>query len=188
MIVRRSHDIASWVTGASALVTESSTPDNQTIARAAAIWRPLAESQRLWRGMGWRSCGASSPGFGATLRAGPCSSVSEPWRQDGILSPKPVSTGFATTVSQRRNSKLGSIWRRYVFDLAHLRIQGRLGDDLLQGQSPASLPRYDERLLPQRRAHTRHIGLVRGGNDPTRRAVRVNSPPRLPSQISPFML
>jgi D-psicose/D-tagatose/L-ribulose 3-epimerase len=28
-----------------ALVIESFTPDNQTIARAAAIWRPLAETQ-----------------------------------------------------------------------------------------------------------------------------------------------
>ena len=27
------------------LVIESFTPDNQTIARAAAIWRPLAETQ-----------------------------------------------------------------------------------------------------------------------------------------------
>jgi D-psicose/D-tagatose/L-ribulose 3-epimerase len=28
-----------------AVVIESFTPDNQTIARAAAIWRPLAETQ-----------------------------------------------------------------------------------------------------------------------------------------------
>ncbi|MCD6032086.1 MAG: Xylose isomerase protein barrel, partial [Thermomicrobiales bacterium] len=28
-----------------AMVIESFTPDNQTIARAAAIWRPLAETQ-----------------------------------------------------------------------------------------------------------------------------------------------
>ena len=52
-----------------AVVIESFTPDNQTIARAAAIWRPLAETQDALAEDGWHFCAGSSTDESRPIKA-----------------------------------------------------------------------------------------------------------------------